>query len=274
MKIKFILVIVNVFLGLSVFGQRHFYYKFDTTKSNYENYESGYADTFSVKNIHFRIIARDSDLLIIQKFKNHQWQLVDSMPDCYQFDCEFVYDNPNETASANAPLDLYPYIQYFLDRDQYSCIFLYDTIAETFVKSGFWSFGADYVRKIKNNIYCDLSGGRYAFDMTWTTLYAIKNLKKYDLGITERIPQNYNSPIYDSTAKEEIILIKKINNDTELVTIDSFKIKNEKDFNELNYWKSNYTKFYPNEKSIPNIYSVFLDPYNEVEDYDNIDFKH
>lgn len=270
MKTKLILIASNLFFVLPVFSQRHFYYRLDTSKSYHQNYINGYADTFSVRHIHFRIIARGSDLLIIQKLKNHRWQWVDSMPDCYQFECDFVSGNSNDTGSP----DLYPHIEYDLDRGQYSCIFLYDSIAETFVKSGFWSFGADSVCKIKDDLYCDMGGGRYSFENTWTTLYVIKNFKKYDLGITERVPQNYNSPIFDPTAKEEIILIKKINSDTEFVTIDSFKIKDKRDFDELAYWKRSYIKFYPNKKSIPSIYPMILDPYRDVKDYDNVNFKY
>lgn len=230
MKIKFVFLVIGAALAFSSCKEYHTYHKFDTTKGNYykfdssksdyENYVSGYTDTFSVDNIRFRIIAKDSDLLIIQKFKSQQWLLVDSMPACYYFECAFVAEKTNKAA----PLNLYPYIKYFLDRDQFSCVFLYDTIAKTFVKSGFWN-RVDSVVKIQDNIYCDMGGFCFSFDNTWTTLYVIKNLRRYNLGYVERIPQDYYSPIYDSTNTNEFILIKKINNDTEFVTVDSFKIK-------------------------------------------------
>ena|GEM_PF-5193923 len=203
-----------------------YYFKYDTTKSNIENFDKGYVDTFSIRGIQFKLFTNPDSLgdLELQVLKNGLWQSNFKIP----------YGTNGNSAEIDINQDGFNDFQNSLLRG--SQVYLFDTTQMRFypepISLAFeWTI-IDSLQKLYSNNY-EIKG------ISETDLFKLDGFKQTFL---------YNAPInYDISDNKEIATVRlykiKNNDFTDTLFISQQKynlLKN--DFDYKKYWRNVITK--------------------------------
>lgn len=247
MKLIFLSILV-LSLKQIAFGQiNKSYFVYDSSKSYWENYSSGFIDTFNNSGSKFRV--RLADTVNYPKFVLEKFQSVWLPIDTFTYP-KYGYWYKKGQTIYNSDYNLDGYNDFIVDYKWYDLVYLFNPDKRTYVKCGFFEYGYDTLKVISknNNLFYDKWG--YKYDDTWSYLFTIKNYKRINLGVIAF--GTYNSDD-DTIVKPAFISISKIVNDTTELLKEKLPKNYFDSFDTESYWKRNWKYFYPNNKSIPNI---------------------
>jgi len=228
-----------------------FYYKIDTTKGRYENFDSGYVDTFSINNTEFRIrsVINSENKFVLERL-NKEWELVDTF---YARQCNYSIRDINN--------DGYP--DLIADDSRWSeSVFLFSPISNNFTECGFFSGDeVDSLHPLSSNDSIFYDKWDNNADNWWSYLFKIKNDVRYNLGIIE---YKWGNPEIYKNNLPHWLSVRKISNDTTQKEINIIRNVNFQKFDLKKFWQKELGKFYPNPDMKPNKLDTLYEPYPDL----------
>lgn len=235
------LIFLLFFTSNSVLAQHKAYYTL-RGMSRYENFVSGYIDTFSINNARFRIrfYRGNEELpLLLEKF-NKRWIAIDSFTARM---CEYELSDFNNDG----------YIDLVADNRWQYFVYLFNPKKKTLTKCGYFSeSNSDSLNVISKteNLYYDRWECKW--DNWWSYLYTIKNYRRYNLGILEYKYTQVFKPKGGIEARNRYLSIRKINKDVYQKEILVIRNVDFEHFDIKSFWQNKKAKFYPNVLMSPN----------------------
>jgi hypothetical protein len=200
-----------------------YYFNYDSSKVNIQNFDSGYVDTFSIAGTRFKLFSNpdSSNDLEMQVLANGQW--ITNFRTLYGFDGNLHENDVND--------DGYADFEQFLHKGSY--VFLYDPDAKKMVDTPINISLENGIIDKKANIHYEIWDQN---DPEWiSTVYQFKGIRQYYL-FTLRCISSDTMP----NSVDYIRVYKCMNNDPEdTVFIRQVKIDEDySDFDYKKYWKA------------------------------------
>jgi len=209
-----------------------------TNKKILERYDPAYTDTFTINRSAFRIrrTAVENGGFFLEK-KEKDWVMIDTFLTRQYF---YNLDDFNKDG----------YKDLLADRKWQQLVYLFDPVANTFVKTGFFSSAEEppHIVSVKDSIFFDRWESKW--DNWWSYLYTIHHNTRYNLAILEY--RYAFDDVTDGKHKKEYLSLRQIENDTTQIKIKEIKKAVFTHFNLDAFWKASFTRFYPNKKMKPN----------------------